>query len=99
MKINKKELSIIVLFFCVFLNISYSNDKNTSPLLPYDVGDESSIRDEEILKRYIEETVDKKERLYFRNPEEVQYAQQFNYVSVDTGEILYKSKKHCCAGM
>lgn len=99
---SRNVLILITLFFCYCLNISYSNDCNEQTLLtklPYDIGEEDSIRDWEILRPYIEESVNKNERIYFRNKYEVQYAQQFNYVSVETGEILYKPKKHCCAAM
>ena len=96
---NRNILILITLFFCFCLNISYSNDNNEELLLPYDIGEESDVRDWEILRPYIEESVNKNKRMYFKNRYEVQYAQQFNYISVETGEILYKSKKHCCAGM
>ena len=105
---SKNILILITLFFCFCLNVSYSNDYDERALLaqlPYDIGDEDSVRDWEILKPYIEESVDNNRRIYFKNRYEVQYAQQFNYISVETGEILYKSKKcqpkkqHCCAGM
>lgn len=96
---SRNVLILITLFFCFCLNISYSNDNNEELLLPYDIGEESDVRDWEVLRPYIEGSVNKNERMYFKNRYEVQYAQQFNYISVETGEILYKSKKHCCAGM
>ena len=96
---SRNVLILITLFFCFCLSISYSNDNNEELLLPYDIGEESDVRDWEILRPYIEESVNKNKRMYFKNRYEVPYAQQFNYISVETGEILYKSKKHCCAGM
>lgn len=99
---NRSILILITLFFCFCLNISYSDDYNEQALLaklPYDIGDEDSVRDWEILRPYIEKSVNNNERIYFKNKYEVQYAQQFNYISVETGEILYKPKKHCCGAM
>ena len=103
---NRSILILITLFFCFCLNISYSNDYDERALLaqlPYDIGDEDSVRDWEILRPYIEESVNNNERMYFKNPYEVQYAQQFDYIG-PAGEIRYKpecqpKKQHCCAGM
>ena len=38
------------------------------------------------------------DRMYFKNQEEVMFAQQFGYISAETGEVIYK-KRPCCSAM
>ena len=97
MKKNKTVLFVILLLFygANFGNV-YSSEVD-GLVVPYTIGDEDTVRSEEELKKYIETSVKKKDKMYFKNREEVMFAQQFGYISKDTGQVLYKAS--CCAGM
>ena len=88
----------IILILCQFITlINVYSSEIDGLVVPYTIGDEDTVRSEEELKKYIEVSVKKKDKMYFRNREEVMFAQQFGYISKDTGQILYKPS--CCAGM
>lgn len=111
MKKNKIILifTVILLHIMTFLDNSHSTEiekidnlyqsQNEAErlLLPYDIGNEENVRREDDLKKYIETCWKNNTRPYFRNPEEVMYAQQFGYIDQGTGKFI--RKRSCCAVM
>jgi single-stranded-DNA-specific exonuclease len=101
-KCVKVPIIFILSVFLIFTRNNAYSVENSGLILPYDIGNEDTVRNEDELKTYIQDSVKKRDRMYFknlskwivndesfRNVEAVQRISEELSVSIPTAKLLF----------